>query len=169
VDGDVVSRNPPTLIHLERVIAIGEPQTHGLVTLALISLAIFREGWSVSLYLVVDETHPQFRVDAVSPDAAQIPFEQRFRPSYPQMVLSVVGDDGKARRAWPGSGGFGVGDGGVLVGEMTFQLDPVPADAVQVVTIRVDDVHWVQSPIERGARPQTMQVDPGPWSWTVTL
>ena len=139
-------RPPPELRTLERVIAVGEMQTHGFVTFALASIELFDDGWRARVRQRIDPEHPlvraldeetlleRERIRALGrPPTMDDLHRPRMRP-LPQAAAEA--HDGMGTSYWTHgpSGGTSSSAGQAWIGDLDFAFGPaVPSDARRLV------------------------------------
>ena len=144
---------PPALRELVDVIPVGRSARRGEVTLTLLSVERYGDGFVALFRLLQEHT---------APDPALIA-----APPMPELRLQVIDDRSGAYDAWPHGGGGGGGHG-LLDWRLGYVFAPAPDPGVRELRLTAAEIAW-----RRFDQEHSDLVDagttPGPWTFVVPL
>ncbi len=136
----------PALSELRRVVAVGQTEVRGGTSVTLFSLEVYGDGFQASLLVAR-------RAD---------PASGRRSTGVPEMVLEVADSAGRRYDAWPAGGG----SHGAWAFRFAYRFAPALDPSATELRLRVTAIHWHGIGEDE---PPLLEVEPGPWTFTVPL
>lgn len=150
---DIPPGPPPGLAELVRVLPIGQTRGGDGLTIALLSLESYADGFLVHCRVLLAEERPRPSLDG----PPFPPFD------HPRPALEAGDDRGGEYRVWPASGG-----GGGREWRFSFHAAPALDPAARELRLTIPEVRRERLDHQR-RRPVTADARRGPWTWTVGL